>query len=418
MTEHDYSFVENNEKMDKEQIRRSLTYWQDVWRRLKKNKLALVGLIGVIFILLFSTVGPLMVNHTYSEQNNKFYNIPPRIKIYHVHDDLYVYLSKMYHLIIVSEDGELLGTMQNRDAIKDNINKVYIYRLFNEENEVIESVTIDYSYKVDPSKADEGIEYSVIYDGVENKTPYKTVWNKTFLLGTDELGRDILSRLMYGMGISLIIAVIAAIINVLIGVLYGSISGYLGGRADNIMMRIVDIINSIPLLLYVILLMVVLKDSWFERKILIEILHLNGGLGTIIIALISVYWVGMARLVRGQNLSLKEQEYVLAAKTMGVSNFRIITKHLIPNTLGPIIVTLTMMIPTAVFTEAFLSFIGLGISAPKASLGTLANTGADLMQKYPYQLIIPSIAIATMMLSFNFLGDGLRDALDPRLRKG
>ncbi|ERJ11649.1 ABC transporter permease [Haloplasma contractile] len=417
MTKNNYEFVDNSEKQDKEQIRRSLTYWQDVWRRLKKNKPSIVGMITIILILLFTIIGPMVVKHSYKDQNNNYYNIPPRLEIYHVKDDLYVYLSKMYNLVMVSEDGELLGVMKNGDAIKDNVNKVYTYQLFDENDEVIEEVTIDFSYKTDPSKKDEGIDYSVIYNGVENKTPYKTVWNKTYILGTDELGRDVLSRLMYGMGISLLIAVIAAVINVIIGVLYGSIAGYAGGRIDNIMMRIVDIINSIPLLLYVILLMQVLKGSWFEKTIL-HGLGLEGGLGTIIIALVSVYWVRMARLVRGQILSLREQEYVLAAKTIGVSNWKIIIKHLIPNTLGPIIVTLTMMIPTAVFTEAFLSFIGIGISAPRASLGTLARTGADMMQNYPYQLLIPSIAIAIMMLAFNLFGDGLRDALDPKLRKG
>ena len=222
---------------------------------------------------------------------------------------------------------------------------------------------------------------------------------------------------MYGTGISLVIAFTAAFINFFIGVFYGSISGFFGDTTDIIMMRIVDIINSIPLLLYVILLMVVLKDSNFELYVLNPVFG-AGGLGTIILTLVSVYWVGMARLVRGQVLGLKEQEYVLAARTMGVSNLNIIRKHLIPNALGPIIVTLAMMIPTAVFTEAFLSFIGLGISAPKASLGSLASDGASFMQTYPYQLLVPSVVIAFMMLAFNFLGDGLRDALDPRLRKG
>ncbi len=255
------------------------------------------------------------------------------------------------------------------------------------------------------------------YEDVEYKEVHDRVWNKTFILGTDKNGRDMLARLMYGTGVSLVIAFTAAIINFFIGVLYGSISGFFGKNVDIIMMRIVDIINSIPLLLYVILLMVVLKDSWFEVNVLEKVFG-QGGLGTIIITLISVYWVGMARLVRAQVLGLKEQEYVLAAKTMGVSNFKVIKKHLIPNALGPIIVTMAMMIPTAVFTEAFLSFIGLGISAPRASLGSLANDGASFMQTYPYQLVIPSLTIAFMMLAFNFLGDGLRDALDPRLRKG
>ncbi|NLC04536.1 MAG: ABC transporter permease, partial [Tissierellia bacterium] len=233
--------------------------------------------------------------------------------------------------------------------------------------------------------------------------PTTTKWNKIYLFGTDSLGRDLLVRVMYGAQISLLVAFIATIANLFIGVVYGSISGYEGGSVDNIMMRIVDIINSVPLVLYVILLMV-----WFR----------DGGLWNIIIALGSVYWVSMARLVRGQMLSLKEQEFVLAARVMGVSKRRIIFRHLIPNAMGPIIVSVAMMIPSAVFTEAFLSFIGLGVSAPVASWGTLANNALSGLTTYPYQLFFPALAIAFTMLAFNFIGDGLRDALDPRLRKG
>jgi oligopeptide transport system permease protein len=228
--------------------------------------------------------------------------------------------------------------------------------------------------------------------------------NKAFPFGTDDLGRDILTRVMFGTRISLTIAFIATLVNLFIGIIYGSISGFEGGRTDELMMRIVDIINSIPLVLYVILIMVRFKD--------------NDGLTNIIIALSTVYWVSMARLVRGQMLSLKEQEFVLAARVIGVPKHKIIFRHLIPNAMGPIIVSMTMMIPSAVFTEAFLSFIGLGVSAPQASLGTLANNALSGLLTYPYQLFYPAMTIAIIMLAFNFLGDGLRDALDPRLRKG
>jgi oligopeptide transport system permease protein len=212
-----------------------------------------------------------------------------------------------------------------------------------------------------------------------------------------------LVRVMYGARISLTVAFVASLVNLLIGVLYGSIAAYEGGSVDNVMMRIVDLINSIPLILYIILIRVVLDST---------------GVGTMILALASVYWVVMARLVRGQVLSLKEQEFVLAAQALGVPRSQIIVKHLIPNAIGPIIVSMTMMIPSAVFTEAFISFIGLGVSAPQASWGTLANDALQNLLSYPYQLFYPALAIALTMLSFNMLGDGLRDALDPRLRKG
>lgn len=223
----------------------------------------------------------------------------------------------------------------------------------------------------------------------------------TYWFGTDNLGRDLFTRVLYGARISLSIGIVASLINLSIGVIYGGISGYFGGRVDSIMMRIVDILYGIPLLLYVILLMVVLKP----------------GLTNIFIALGLVYWLRMARIVRGQVLALKEQEYILAAKLIGASSWRIILRHLIPNSMGPIIVTMTLAIPEAIFTEAFLSFIGLGVSAPMASWGVLASEGVTSLRSYPFQLFYPAVAISITMLSFNFLGDGLRDALDPRMRK-
>jgi oligopeptide transport system permease protein len=191
------------------------------------------------------------------------------------------------------------------------------------------------------------------------------------------------------------------LINLTIGVIYGGISGFYGGRVDSVMMRIVDILYSIPVLLYVILLMVVLQP----------------GLTNIFIALGIAYWLRMARIVRGQILSLKEQEYVLAARTIGADHWRIIFRHLIPNSMGPIIITMTLAIPEAIFTEAFLSFIGLGVAAPMASWGVLASEGVTSLRSYPFQLFFPALAISITMLAFNFLGDGLRDALDPRMRR-
>ncbi|MBP2645786.1 MAG: ABC-type transporter, integral rane subunit [Firmicutes bacterium] len=179
------------------------------------------------------------------------------------------------------------------------------------------------------------------------------------------------------------------------------IAGFVGGRTDRIMMNIVDILYSVPVLLYVILLMVVLKP----------------GLTNIFIALGIAYWLQMARIVRGQMLVIKEQEYVLAARTIGASSWRILLRHLIPNSMGAIIVTMTLAIPDAIFTEAFLSFIGLGVSAPMASWGVLASEGVNSLRSYPFQLFFPALAISITMLAFNFFGDGLRDALDPRMRR-
>ncbi|MEJ8554675.1 ABC transporter permease [Tepidibacter sp. Z1-5] len=293
----------SQEDRDSEKILRpSMTYWQDVWRRLKNNKVAMGSLVFLIFLVVIAIFGPMMAKYSYSDQN-------------------------------------LLNA---------------------------------------------------------NQTPNADHW-----FGTDSHGRDLYVRVLYGARISLTVGIVASIINLVIGVLYGGIAGYFGGKIDNIMMRIVDILYTIPLTLYVILLMVVMGT----------------GLNAILVAIGSVYWINMARIVRGQILSLKEQEYVLAAKTLGASDFRILIMHLIPNAMGPIIITMTMSIPSAIFTEAFLSFIGLGVSAPMASWGVLANDALATLSIYPYQLFFPSLAISVTMLGFNFLGDGLRDALDPRMRK-
>ena len=411
-----YKFVAKDKKTDIEESRKSLTYWQDVWRRLRKNKLAIAGLVGVGFIFIFAVIGPMLHNREPNTLHLDYKNVPPRLTVYSLDEDYDVFMSEMYHLMLVSEDGELLDRFELADDDKDLINRTYTYRLFDDEENELAVVVADFTYQTDPVKKLEGIDYSLTYKGTEIKEASYQTWNTSFYLGTDNNGRDLLARVMYGTGISLIIAFVAAIINLFIGVIYGSVAGYTGGNTDIVMMRIVDIINSIPLLLYVILLSVVLKDSWVEHNILDAIFG-AGGLGTIILTLVTVYWVGMARLVRGQILGLKEQEYILAARTIGVPNRKIISKHLVPNALGPIIVSMTMMIPSAVFTEAFLSFIGIGVSAPQASWGTLANDALNGLRSFGYQLFFPSIAICITMLAFNFLGDGLRDALDPRLRK-
>jgi len=283
--------------------RPSTTLWQDAWRRFKKNYLAMLGLVVLALLVLFSFIGPL-----FSQFN--FYT--------------------------------------------NNLEALY----------------------ASPS------------------------WIHPF--GTDDLGRDIMTRIMYGGRISLEIGLVSVMINLVLGVFYGGISGYFGGRVDNIMMRIIDIIYSVPDLLYVILLMVVLGQ---------------GGLWNIMIVLGIVNWMPMARIVRGQILTLREQEYVLAARTLGANTQRLLLKHLIPNTVGPIIVTVALQIPAAIFMEAFLSFIGIGIMPPLASWGSMASAGRLSIPSHPNALLFPSMAIAITMLAFNFVGDGLRDAFDPKMRK-
>lgn len=291
-----------NEEKSQSIVRPSMTYWQDAWRRLKKNKIAMIGLVIIIIFTIMSIVGPMMVPFSYSDNN-------------------------------------LLNT---------------------------------------------------------SEIPTKTHW-----FGTDALGRDLWARVWVGARVSLFIGLMAALLDTIIGILVGGISGYYGGKVDMLIMRFIDIMIAIPSMIFIILIMVMV----------------GSGVIPIILSFAITGWLGMARLVRGQILQLKEQEFVLAARTLGASSSRLILRHLIPNTLGVIIVSLTMRIPGAIFTEAFLSFIGLGVKPPMSSWGQLASTGASAMQVYPYQLFIPAIFISLTMLSLNLFGDGLRDALDPRLRK-
>ena len=231
---------------------------------------------------------------------------------------------------------------------------------------------------------------------VSDEPPSMSHW-----FGTDMFGRDLLVRVLYGARISLAVGFLASVISLFIGVIYGGISGFAGGKTDNVMMSIVDVIYSVPVMIYVILLMVVVGP----------------GLKSIFITLGISYWAPMARIVRAEVMRLKNEEFILAARVIGASPRRILLRHLIPNAMGSVLVTLTFSIPGAIFTESFLSFVGLGVSAPMASWGVLCSDAVGALSVYPWQLFFPAGAISITILAFNFLGDGLRDALDPKLRK-
>lgn len=261
-------------------------------------------------------------------------------------------------------------------------------------------------------------DYTTQYRGDENLFPCLR-----YPFGTDKLGRDLMVRTMYGTRVSLIVGIFASFIVLIIGTIYGAISGYFGGRVDAIMMRILDLIYSIPDVLVVILLSIGISQpmksfvnsssSEFAKKIGV----LGPALISIFIAFGLLYWVGMARIIRGQVLMLKKQEFVTAVEALGGSKKRIIRRHLFPNCIGQVIVMTAMQIPSAIFLESFLSFLGIGVSAPMTSLGALAADALGGIYSYAYRLIIPSLLLSLMILSLNLFADGLRDALDPRLKK-
>jgi oligopeptide transport system permease protein len=314
--------VSGEEQQRIEQMPDTVSYWQDAWRRLKKNKIAIGALILIVLLTLFAVVGPYLSPYTYSQQIR----------------------------------------------------------------------------------------------GAEYQTP---TFEHPF--GTDNLGRDILVRCMVGTRISLVIGLGSALIVLVIGSIYGAISGLIGSRTDNIMMRIVDVINSLPTILMVVAIKMVIEDplnNLINSSSAFKGLQtLGSGIISIFIVYGLLYWVGMARIVRGQVLMLKQMEYVDAAMALGSSRRRLIFKHLLPNCVGQLVVTTMLQIPSAIFTEAFLSFLSIGVSAPMASLGSLCSDALNGIVSYPYRLVFPAIIISLIILAFNLFGDGLRDALDPRLKK-
>ena len=439
--------MENNQRwqpadrslLESEKIARpSLTYWQDCWQRLRKNKSAILSLVVIVIIVLAAIFVPMFWRFSYDQQNLEFANIPPQLQLYDLGEENYVYLTNDFKSIDTDSAGNLIAP--SKMVKDDKTNRMYIYEIndkplvvdygvyFKAKSEFIQQeaanaatglipvADVEYlanyfadnppesgAVTVEEAKRilDKKIERFAVTYGGEVIRPFKTVSNKTYVWGSDSLGRDVFIRVMYGARMSLLVGVIAAIVNFVIGVLYGGIAGFCGGRVDNIMMRIVDTISSIPMMLYVILLMVVLGP----------------GLQSIIIAMGLTHWVGLARIVRSQVLSMREQEFVLAATLLGVPSRKILTRHLIPNAMGPIMVSITMQIPSAMFTEAFLSFIGLGVSKPKASWGALANAALPGLYTNPYQLFYPALIMSITILALNLFSDGLRDSLDPRLRK-
>lgn len=358
------------------------TFAGDVWFRFRRKPTAIAGLVMILLFLLFSLLGPMFTTYSYSDQNLAMVNIPPLMKVYDV-GSCRVYISPSLKLIQVDGEGNLSGVLS--PIRTENEKSMMIFDCDGKE------VAIYYGSS----------SYVVCDEATGNIYPSGYHWCRDHVLGTDALGRDILARLMYGTRVSLMVAFVSVLVNLVIGIVYGGVAGYLGGAVDTVMMRIVDVISTIPLTLYVILIMMIFGQ----------------GLQSIIIALGCVYWVDMARVVRGQVLGLKQQEFVLAARTIGSSSRTILMQHLIPNAMGSILVTATMLIPSAIFMEAFLGYLGIGLRPPLASLGTMCNDANANLRTSPHELLIPALVICLIMFAFNFVGDGMRDALDPKLKK-
>ena len=333
----DFLPATEEEKQSQVIMRESVGFWKDGFRRLRKNKVAMVSLIVIVLVMIFSFIVPAFYPYTYKEQIKGANNLAPM------------------------------------------------------EYSQEEQARIDAGEKVFPH-----------------------------IFGTDKMGRDYAIRVMMGSRISLLVGLIATAIILVIGSAYGSIAAFFGGTVDLVMMRIVDIIYTVPDILLIVLLSFTLKVPLTTLGESVPGFHWVNVVGENLISIFIVfallYWVGMARMVRSQVLMLKESEYVTAARALGVGNGRIIKKHLLTNCIGTLIVTTTLQIPSSIFTERFLSFLGLGVAVPLPSLGSLASDAINGMRTYPYLLFIPALLISLIILSFNLFGDGLRDAFDPKLK--
>ena len=436
MTDEDFASASGEEKAAMVETRASVSYWKDALRRFKANKVSMAALCLFLLIFLFSFLGPLFIPYNYADQYRSSQKLGPmeysakELTLQKASD----YSDRFFATALMP--GSLTSLARNTTYYFTY--KGVTYSFFNEKSasDVVLLFNADGDNKLTLLKEADlesgavenavPVEYSTgdVDKSADNAAQLKLVTGVfPHVFGTDSSGRDLMARTMYGGRVSISIGIIAALIVLIIGSVYGSVAGLIGGRVDFIMMRIVDIIYSVPDVLIVLLLQVVLKSplqSWLDASSS-QFARLMSNLGVGIISIFitfgCLYWVGMSRIVRGQVLQLKQQEFVTAANALGVPNRRIVKRHLLPNCVGQLVIATCLQIPSAIFLESFLSFLGLGVSIPMTSLGSLCSDALDTITLYPYRMLYPGIILTLLVLSLNLVGDGIRDALDPRLKK-
>lgn len=415
----DFAPASQAEKEDFVRTRKSVSYWADAWRRLKKNTVAMVALVVLVLITLFAFMGPMLVPYQYDQFIKGSENLHP----WHISLDDQARLSASLESKTPEEalaeaeaaaaaEGRTLSAMEKAmarasasvaaEVYDEDGNKLTGTKLEAHMMEELGIKTKLFGYS--------NAELQRIADG-EKVFPH--------VFGTDKFGRDNMVRVMVGTRVSMLVGICAALLVLVIGATYGSISGYFGGKVDMVMQRVVEIIYSLPDVLVILLLSAMLGSSIkaYSGPGASLVASLGSNLVSMFMAFGLLYWVGMSRIIRGQVMQIKQQEYVTAARALGASNKRIITKHLLPNCIGQLVVTTCLQIPSAIFLESFLSFLGVGVSAPMTSLGSMASDALSGIYTYPYRLFFPAIILSMMILAFNLFGDGLRDALDPKLKK-
>ena len=449
-----YSFKRANVDLDREEISRpSLSYWQDAWLRIRSNKRTLASLCVVVFMVLVAAFGPSLWHFDFDTQDlNQTSKAPWSSRTMTVIEPYTPWVDRpavsgwsdtggptnfevvgfpsiefvrltwtpvqgatrytVYRTIVDPEDGPFglpLGTLigEGENAYEDRIDLEQDRYWYSVEATFADGSTASTTLPVEVSAATTlaGAIESQWVDPDSDLQPGDTLKTPWHPLGTDYLGRDMLARLMKGAQISLFIGIVAPLLFILLGVVYGSFAGFLGGKVDSLLMRFADFVVALPFLLFMILFKLVFGIGAGESGIL-----------PMLVALVLLSWPAAARLVRGQILQIREEGYIDASRLLGTKTPRLILRHMIPNTMGVILVTFTFAVPSTIFTEAFLSFIGMGVEPPIPSWGSMCNDGRKTMETTPHELIFPAIFISITVLAFNILGDGLRDALDARMR--